>query len=447
MIGMFFRLIAFLLTGLAILPGARAQGVFSADPANGCKAWSPNPAPDQSIRWEGRCVNGFASGKGKLSLMTPAARAEYSSYWLDGHMIGHYERVGFDADGTVKERSVGYEPNETGLSDFYQKTFGPGGGFSVKYYVGHVLQGVYRQDMTDNRERAAYLLEDGQDRNDKRKKAIFLARYNPATKNWSSWPNEEKRSKDRLDAYVVVTGEPNNWRISECADHGYEACVELFQQKLADFGYADWPAKRMESADASWAEQVKRIAASQKAAEEHAALVKSGAAGKLFTYGSRMEQEGHYGWALDTYRAIVERFPKSKFFDLAAARMPAVQDKLDRQMEKMQAEMERAAQEQARQQIEAQRLEIQKAESQRRNAEATRLRNQRQIVYEQCLAQAEKCTTECYTTGGVGLVAGLAGLANPKAANLDGLNQINQKTQSTCNRCEAIKAGCEREKP
>lgn len=447
MIGMSFRLAALLLAGLAIQPEARAQGAFHADPANGCKAWSPNPSPDLSIRWEGRCANGFASGKGKLSLITPAARAEYSSYWLDGHMIGRYERVGFDADGTVKDRSVGYEPNETGLSDFYQKTAGPNGGFSVKYFVGPVLQGVYRQDMTDNRERAAYLLEDGEDRNDKRRKAVFLVRYNPTTKAWSSWPNEENRSKDRLDAYAVVTGEPSKWHISECADHGYEACVELFQQKLADFGYADWPLRRMESADANWAEQLKRFAALQKATEAHAALLKSGAADKLFTYGSRQEQEGHYGWALDAYRAIVERFPKSKFFDLAAARMPAVQDKLDRQAEKMQAEMERAAQEQARQQVEAQRLEMQKAENQRRSAEAARLRSQRQVVYDQCLARAEKCLTECYTSGGIGLVAGLAGLANPKAANLDGLNQINQKTQSTCNRCEAVKAECEREKP
>ncbi|MCY1163267.1 hypothetical protein D9M73_31090 [compost metagenome] len=437
--GFFSSVLGFLLTQVMMLASVQAQGVFSEDPANGCKVWNAVPSPNESVRWQGQCTNGFASGEGRLSFITPANRSEYTSYWLAGRMIGRFERISFDASGAETGRGAGYG-NETVMNDYYQKNAIPGGGYSIRYYAGKVLQGVYRQDMSDNRERAVYMLDGGQDLADKRKKVIYLARYNPATQNWSSWPTEAQRDKDQLHAYVVVSGMPKNWSLSECAGNSYDACLELFQQKLAASDYGDWSAARMASVDAQWAERLKGFAASQKAVNDHAALIKSGAADKLFTYGSRQEQDKRYDWALDAYRAIVERFPQSKFFDLAAARMPAVQDKLDRQQEQMAAG-------QARQQADAQRLQLQQAEGQRRDAEAARLLSQRQVAYDQCLARADQCKTECNTTAGAGLLAGLAGLANPKSINMNGLNQINQKAQNTCNRCDSIAAECALAKP
>jgi hypothetical protein len=37
-----------------------------ADAQNGCRVWNPNPAPEDSIKWEGPCVDGYAHGKGTL---------------------------------------------------------------------------------------------------------------------------------------------------------------------------------------------------------------------------------------------------------------------------------------------------------------------------------------------------------------------------------------------
>jgi hypothetical protein len=45
--------------GAAPLPPA-----WMADSRTGCKLWDPEPEPQESVRWSGGCVDGFASGPG-----------------------------------------------------------------------------------------------------------------------------------------------------------------------------------------------------------------------------------------------------------------------------------------------------------------------------------------------------------------------------------------------
>lgn len=52
--------------------------------SHGCKVWDSLPSPNESVTWSGPCVDGFASGKGKLS------------WFINGRLHGTY-------DGELKE--------------------------------------------------------------------------------------------------------------------------------------------------------------------------------------------------------------------------------------------------------------------------------------------------------------------------------------------------------
>jgi hypothetical protein len=65
-------------------------GTFSTDAATGCRAWNPNPQPNETIRWEGSCVNGLAQGKGKLQWLHNGALYETDEgEWTAGRQFGH----------------------------------------------------------------------------------------------------------------------------------------------------------------------------------------------------------------------------------------------------------------------------------------------------------------------------------------------------------------------
>jgi hypothetical protein len=42
------------------------QPGWTVDAQSGCRVWNPSPEPEDSIKWQGPCVNGFADGKGVL---------------------------------------------------------------------------------------------------------------------------------------------------------------------------------------------------------------------------------------------------------------------------------------------------------------------------------------------------------------------------------------------
>jgi hypothetical protein len=57
---------AAVIIGIALTAAqAIAEEGFIGD-QNGCKVANPNPKPDESVQWNGPCLDGYADGKGKL---------------------------------------------------------------------------------------------------------------------------------------------------------------------------------------------------------------------------------------------------------------------------------------------------------------------------------------------------------------------------------------------
>ena len=71
----------------------------------GCYTWNPNPQPEETVTWSGRCVNGRASGRGKRVWRYRKDGAWESSSgeggFRDGHEHGRW--ILRFADGTVSE--------------------------------------------------------------------------------------------------------------------------------------------------------------------------------------------------------------------------------------------------------------------------------------------------------------------------------------------------------
>jgi len=437
---------------LAPLACAQAEGVWSTDPVSRCQAWNPSPQPDEEIRWQGDCVDGKAQGNGTLSYLQPKKREDDQGFFWEGRLVGPRRAVETELpSGRQLSATSGYSISQTVLKEFYVRTeadpSAAPGGFVVRYYENGRAVSGYRESLTDNRERAAYLLPTGQDEDGRRRNVVYLARYNAVSDAWSSWPTAAERDAQNLNAYVVITGEPGAWRRWRCAGDAYDNCLPLFEQKLVEAGLDSLPSKRMAAIDARWQATEQDYLAQQKSRAEHQQLLVQAPADKLFTYASRMEQARNFEFALDALRAIVERFPKSSFFNLAAARMPAVQDKLTQEQdEARQANRAQQASQQAAQQAQA-REQRQAVDAQQRQLLVTQQLEQRRVAWRQCSARAEQCNTDCVAQGSAGVIVGLAGLANPKSVRMEGLNAINSKAQGTCQRCDAIRAECEMLKP
>lgn len=61
----FFTLLVALATTLSVANAEHHNTATIAD-KNGCKVYNPMPQKDESISWSGKCLNGFAHGKGTL---------------------------------------------------------------------------------------------------------------------------------------------------------------------------------------------------------------------------------------------------------------------------------------------------------------------------------------------------------------------------------------------
>ncbi len=56
---------------------------------DGCKVWNKLPTPDETVIWEGKCVNGFAEGKGKLTWIDKVNPPEvHEGVWIAGKVNG-----------------------------------------------------------------------------------------------------------------------------------------------------------------------------------------------------------------------------------------------------------------------------------------------------------------------------------------------------------------------
>lgn len=432
------------LAALAMASAAHAGGEFFADAASGCKAWNPSPQPGERIKWEGACVNGFAQGQGKLTYLGEKGTSETSiGYFRAGKAFGKYELRKYDASGALTYPVVTRFPAESdGPAETYRKAAYENGGVAIDYMNAGKVQGAYRAKVV-NDELAAFTMPQGNDTPvNGRTNVIYLASYNAATRAWSAWPDAKARDEKQLYGHALVTGDPGAFSVGECQDR--DACAQRFQAALVQQGYAGWDKARMDDIDARWDAARQALEKADAATAAHARNIATLPADKLFTYGSRQEQDRRYDLALDAYRTIVEKFPKSRLMDAAVARMAAVQDKIDQKTAQDEADgaqakvaAQRVAADNQRQQAQAQ------AQAQRMEEE----RQRRLVAYNQCKSTADQCTTDCLTTAGAGVIGGIAGLINRNAINTNGLDMINQRAQNTCSRCDAMSKQCDAMKP
>ena len=69
------------------------QGEWIKDKNTGCKIWNSNPAPNETITWTGKCVNGFAHGEGTLQW--------YKNSVKNGKYEGNYEHGKSNGQATL----------------------------------------------------------------------------------------------------------------------------------------------------------------------------------------------------------------------------------------------------------------------------------------------------------------------------------------------------------
>jgi hypothetical protein len=110
-------------------------GGFVADPNNGCRVWNPHPQPDESVIWNGPCVDGFAHGAGHLQWLKNNKPYETdegewnegrqqgrgSQDWFFGRYVGEFSGGEPHGRGILTLRTARYEgefrngtPNGTG---------------------------------------------------------------------------------------------------------------------------------------------------------------------------------------------------------------------------------------------------------------------------------------------------------------------------------------------
>jgi hypothetical protein len=79
-----------------------------ADPS-GCQFWDPSPLPDETVRWSGRCVGGYAEGHGTLSwysrgVLYETDVADFSHGKLNGHGALRFT-TGQSFDGQFRDQA------------------------------------------------------------------------------------------------------------------------------------------------------------------------------------------------------------------------------------------------------------------------------------------------------------------------------------------------------
>jgi hypothetical protein len=80
------KTVLFLLTQFVFISAYAGEWAVTGD---GCKVWNKLPAPNESVVWEGRCVNGFVEGKGKLTWIDIANPPEvHEGVWVAGKLTG-----------------------------------------------------------------------------------------------------------------------------------------------------------------------------------------------------------------------------------------------------------------------------------------------------------------------------------------------------------------------
>lgn len=65
------------------------SGRFVLDELSGCKVWNPHPQENESAKWVGACVSGFADGRGTLEwLQNDKPYEKDEGDWREGRQSG-----------------------------------------------------------------------------------------------------------------------------------------------------------------------------------------------------------------------------------------------------------------------------------------------------------------------------------------------------------------------
>jgi len=84
--------------GFALASGAASAqspaGIWLADSKTGCRVWDPAPEPEESVRWNGACRNGFADGTGvvewyKAGSINETIEGTLRAGHLEGRALSH----------------------------------------------------------------------------------------------------------------------------------------------------------------------------------------------------------------------------------------------------------------------------------------------------------------------------------------------------------------------
>jgi hypothetical protein len=75
-----------------------ARSGYVADARTGCQVWNPYPQPNESVQWDGPCVNGYAAGDARLTWVHPRGRDQYQGAMVGGKMHGSGTYLSFTGD-------------------------------------------------------------------------------------------------------------------------------------------------------------------------------------------------------------------------------------------------------------------------------------------------------------------------------------------------------------
>jgi MORN repeat len=85
-------ILALLLTGAIAVPAE--AGEWIGDMTVGCRIWNPHPQPNETVRWSGACVSGFAQGRGVAQWSRGNLPFETDEgEWREGRQIGYGTQV------------------------------------------------------------------------------------------------------------------------------------------------------------------------------------------------------------------------------------------------------------------------------------------------------------------------------------------------------------------
>jgi hypothetical protein len=96
----------------ATLGSARA-GDWAIDTSVTCRVWNPHPQLNETVKWSGACVNGFAQGSGSVRWLRNDVPFETDQgEWREGYQIGNGTQIW--PSGSYAGELVNSEPHGRG---------------------------------------------------------------------------------------------------------------------------------------------------------------------------------------------------------------------------------------------------------------------------------------------------------------------------------------------